>query len=258
MKFISTLNGKFILLLSVLIVVTLVAVKFYFIPKVDGFLEMSVEHDMKRNMEAFEKIIHTVVHAADKDEEVVRRALTSISENKEIPVVLLRSRAINNQFGDAAGTKQLNSSEENVFRHGEPLFQSNRDDFVYLYPLKAVEVCQGCHLNEQGDQPVPLGYVLGLAISSLPYQTLWDSKLFFFVKDLFMTNVLWIGLILVIIWFCVQWLIIHPLNSLVESVKKMNEQDDEYVEFEGDGKLYNEFETLELHIQELTRQQEEK
>ena len=53
-----SLEGKVILLLTVLVSRTLLIVKFYFIPQVDGFLELTMEHDMKRNMQSFEKVIH--------------------------------------------------------------------------------------------------------------------------------------------------------------------------------------------------------
>jgi len=89
-----------------LVILMLLAIKFYFIPKVDHFLELSVEHEMKRNMESFEKVIHTVAVAANGERDVVRNALESISRDPEIPVVFRRSNSIRLQYGRSAEKKR--------------------------------------------------------------------------------------------------------------------------------------------------------
>lgn len=248
MKLNWSLEGKVILLLTVLVSLTLLIVKFYFIPQVDGFLELTMEHDMKRNMQSFEKVIHTVVTAADQDEQVVRRALTSISRNQEIPVVLVRSQAIQRQYGEGNAEIPQNTEWQQVFSSGNPDFHKKDGDYVYVYPLKAKPVCQNCHRAENRIDPIPLGSVLGLAVASTPQQTLWDNKLFFFVKDLFFYNLLWIALLLFLVYLFIRAWFILPLKRLHKTSEELDEVEEESFEFETDGRQLDEFSSLERRI----------
>ncbi len=253
MKFITTIKGKLILLLWGMVLFMAMAIKFYFIPTTDSFLELSVENDMKRNMEAFGRVIHTVAMAADNDEDVVRRALLSIHDNPDIPVSWRRSKTISIQHGEVAEKEPQNSLEERVFQTGSPIFRKKETTFEYIYPLKAVAVCQDCHFDEAQKNPVPLGYVLGLAISSVPRQTLHESKLFFFVKDLFVVNMFLFAAILTAIYVGYQMLVARRIQDVQERLEELNAEDDEYCEFEVGETNYDEIETIELHIEELAK-----
>ncbi|MBF0239400.1 MAG: hypothetical protein HQM12_16990 [SAR324 cluster bacterium] len=249
MKYFSTINGKWGMLLSITGVLVVICVKFYFIPQVDRFLEMSIEFDMKQNMIAFEKIIHIVANIADGDEVVVRKALLQIGEDPDIPVTLRRSNSITLQYGSVPTRNPSNSWEEQVLQTGIPLLNKTEKEFEYIYPLRVIEVCQECHLAENGKDEIPLGYVLGLAVSTVPLSKLHDNKLFFFVKDLFVTNTLMIMLILVGTYFGLQFIVIHPLRRVREQLNYMAEANDDEMEMVSIHD--NEIEDIEACLDEL-------
>jgi len=254
MTLLHSIKGKFILLMCALVILMLLAIKFYFIPKVDHFLELSVEHEMKRNMESFEKVIHTVAVAANGERDVVRNALESISRDPEIPVVFRRSNSIRLQYGRSAEKKTQNSIEEKVFRDEEPIFVKTKNSFEYIYPLRAIEVCQTCHFAENGKDNVPLGYVLGLAVMTVPHKVLRENKLFYFVKDIFVNNLFLIALMLLIIfWGLWRW-IFKPLELVSARVQDLTGRDEEYYNFEVGAVQHDEIRTLKLHIEELIKQ----
>ncbi|MBF0351928.1 MAG: hypothetical protein HQM11_12920 [SAR324 cluster bacterium] len=248
MKYFSTINGKWVMLLSVTGVLVVICAKFYFIPQVDRFLEMSIEFDMKQNMIAFEKIIHIVANIADGDEAVVRKALLQIGEDPDIPVTLRRSKSITLQYGNAPTRNPENSMEEEVLKTGIPLLNKTEKEFEYIYPLRVIEVCQECHLAENGKEEIPLGYVLGLAVSTVPLSKLHDSKLFFFVKDLFVTNTMMVGLLLIGTYMGLQFIVIHPLRRVREQLKQRAESNDDELEIVSHD---NEIEDIESYLDEL-------
>lgn len=253
MSFLKTIKGRFILLLWGMVLLMALAIKFYFIPQTDSFLEKSVEHDMKRNMEAFTKIIVTVVKAADGNHQVVRRALLSIHDDPDIPIELRRSPAINNQFGHNPEKDPQTSSEKRVFEEGKPIFQKKATRFEYAYPLKAVESCQTCHLSEDKTERISLGYVLGVAVASVPFDTLRESNLFFFVKDLFVVNMFLFALVLIAIYCSFHYLVNRPLAIFQNFLSELTQPEDEYHAFEIDGNVYDEIKLLELHVVELIK-----
>ncbi len=229
--------------------------KFYFIPKVDTFLELSIEHDMKSNMNAFEKVIQTVANAADGEKEVVRRALFNIHSDKEIPIQLRRSAAIQAQYGHKSEKSAKNSVEESVFVSGIPIFRIVESKFQYVYPLKAIEVCQTCHHIEGNEnEDVPLGYVLGLAIAETPKSVLLENKLFFFVKDLFAVNTTLFFLMLLMIYFSTRVLAITPLNNLKKKTAFFLANNFDNDEEAKSVQLQNEIDCLEQQISELKNQ----
>ncbi|MBF0276300.1 MAG: hypothetical protein HQM13_00855 [SAR324 cluster bacterium] len=253
MSLLKTIKGKFILLLWILVLSMALAIKFYFIPQTDRFLEKSVEHDMKRNMEAFTKIIVTVVKAADGNHQVVRRALGNINADPDIPVTLLRSQAIANQFGEVSKKNTQTLRDERVFREGLPIFQKKQTKFEYAFPLKAEKVCQTCHLSEDKTKVVPIGYVLGVAVASVPFDALRENNLFFFVKDLFVVNMILFTLALLAIYLVFYFLVNRPLENLQTSLSDLTADEDEYHQFEMEDNVHDEIAILELHIKELVK-----
>ncbi|PCI29528.1 MAG: hypothetical protein COB67_04000 [SAR324 cluster bacterium] len=251
----KTLNFRILsVLLGISLVITLV-IKFYFIPKVDQFIELSIEHDMKANMKSFEKVIHTVAKAADGDKAVVRRALLAIHNDRDIPIQLRRSESIMRQYGRFPGKAPQNSLEKQVFQSGNPNFIVHRDKFQYIYPLKAIEVCTTCHLStENAEEQIKVGYVVGLAIAEVPKSILLENKLLFFVKDLFVLNITMIFLIMLILYLFVQQIIIIPIQGfkshLADSLLEKYRDDDENLL---QGPAENEIETMEFYLKELKR-----
>lgn len=213
----KTLNFQILSILLSVSIITILVFKFYFIPKVDRFLELSVEQNMKSNMIAFEKVIQKIALAANGDDEVVRRALNAIHNDREIAVRLRRSRSIQIQYGNHSSKEAQNELESKVFITGTPVFVSTNKKFQYIYPLKVVKICQDCHHSEQQENiEIPLGYVLGLAISEIPKSFLLENKLWFFVKDLFVINIVIVLSILLLIYLFIQWVLILPVKRLEE------------------------------------------
>ena len=248
----KSLNFKFLSLLISISLLIILVIKFYFIPQVDTFLELSIEHDMKSNMRVFEKVIQIVAKSADGEKEVVRRALLSIHSDTEIPIQLRRSEAIQEQYGDEQKKAAKNELEEKVFRDGQPLFRIVGNRFQYIYPLKVIKVCQGCH-HVKGDQEkaVPLGYVLGLAVAEVPKSVLLENKLLFFVKDLFAANITIFFATLVVIYLFIRYLLILPIRKIKGRLSNFiaTEFDDE--EESQAFQLKDEIQSIEQHIEEL-------
>ncbi len=209
---------KIAILFLILITVVSFIIKGYFMPIVDGYLELSVQDQMMKDMAAFEKVIHVVVSAADTNHEVVRRALRSITTDENIPVVLKRSGFIARQFGYPDHMTPYTDTEEKVIESGEAVFLKNDEFYEYYYPLRAVSVCRNCHFEANGD-PVKPGTVLGVAVKKVPESVLRDASLTYFVMDLFAENLLMVTLIVIAVLLCVYFWMLKPLYRLTGLLK---------------------------------------
>ena len=199
------IRNKLFVLLLVFISLWAILIKLYFAPKTRLLIDLAIQNEMKKDTRSLEQIIATVAYAARGDKDVVRKALFEISRNPEIPVTLLRSDAIQKQYGRFETKSFTTEPEKRAAFSGKPVFLSDKDSFQYIYPLKAQSVCQGCH--ELDGEKIPIGYVLGLAVRKSSRQEFLDSGLSFFVLDLFWENLallagsLLILSITIIIWF---------------------------------------------------------
>ncbi len=206
-----------------------IAIKFYFLPAAERFTRLSVEEQIHRDMVAFEKIIGVVVTAANGDKEYVRRALYAISADKSIPIELRRSEFLNSQFGVRKDRQPQNDFEKQVLQSAQAAFRETDQFIEYAYPLKAQTVCQTCHVGAD-NKAIPLGQPVGLAIRRLPLTALSESRISYFTLDLFWEN---FGLlmacvlgILLPIWL---W-VLRPLNKLAldsEEILLRREMNDE-------------------------------
>lgn len=201
-----------ILVTTVLTLASLV-IKLYFLPATERFTRLTVEEQIHREMQAFEKIIGVVVTAANGDKDYVRRALYAISADKTIPIELRRSEFLDSQFGKRKDRQPQNDFEKHVMHTAQAAFRQTDEFIEYAYPLKAQPICQTCHVGADG-KAIALGQPVGLAIRRLPLTAITDSRISYFTLDLFWEN---FGLlvacvlgVLVPIWF---W-ILRPLNRL--------------------------------------------
>lgn len=201
---------------TTVLLVAALAIKFYFLPAAERFSRLTLEEQMHRDMEAFEKIIAVVVTAANGDKDYVRRALYAISADKSIPIELRRSEFLHLQFGRRKDKEPKNEFEAMVLASGKAQFQTTEKFIEYAYPLKAQGVCQGCHIDTAG-KPIPLGSPVGLAIRRVPLTAITDSRIAYFTLDLFWEN---FGLVLVSVFLVLigVWLwIMRPLRELAEA-----------------------------------------
>lgn len=198
---------------TAVLLVAALAIKFYFLPAAERFSRLTVEEQMHRDMEAFEKIIAVVVTAANGDKDYVRRALYAISADKSIPIELRRSEFLHQQFGRRKDKEPKNDFEALVLSSGNPQFRTTDKFIEYAYPLKAQPVCLGCHVDTAG-KPIPLGSPVGLAIRRVPLTAVTDSRIAYFTLDLFWEN---FGLVLVAVFLvlgAVWFWILRPLRGL--------------------------------------------
>ena len=216
----KSIQFKILSLLCLVATLFTLVIKFYFIPQVDQFIELSIEHDMKKNMESFEKIVHIVAKAASGDKAVIERAFKTIHSDPAVPIELRRSKAIDNDYGTSSNNSVITNDEIEVFRTGESKFLKTTKEFVYIYPLKVNKICQECHVSEDNqNKPVPLGYVLGLAIAKAPKTKLVENKLLFFVKDLFVVNATIFFAVLIFLYLILYKLVLMPLVNLKKEIK---------------------------------------
>ncbi|GAB4421988.1 MAG: hypothetical protein OHK0011_00280 [Turneriella sp.] len=198
------------------------AIKFYFLPSAERFIRLSVEEQIHREMQDFEKIIAVVVTAANGDKEYVRRALYAISANKSVPIELRRSNFLTHQFGYRKDREVRNEFERRVMETAQAAFRETEQYLEYAYPLRAQPICQTCHVKD--GKPISLGQPVGIAIRRLPLSALSESRIRYFTLDLFWEN---FGLLL----FCIAtimlpvWLwVLRPLSRLSEQSRYLLEQ----------------------------------
>lgn len=230
------------------------AIKFYFLPAAERFSRLTVEEQIHRDMEDFEKIIAVVVTAANGDKDYVRRALYAISADKSIPIELRRSEFLHRQFGRRTDKEAKNEFEAAVLASGKAQFQTTEKFIEYAYPLKAQGICQGCHIDATG-KPISLGAPVGLAIRRVPLSSVTNSRVAYFTLDLFWENfalvLVSVLLVLVAVWF---W-ILRPVRALAREsdaiLKAADERGDAGGDLEMPGHAKDED---ELHaIQKLIR-----
>lgn len=228
-------STKFLILLICMMVVAALTIKAYFIPEVDRFLELSVQHEMQRDMLAFEHIISVVVSAAGNDHGFVREALSAISTNPEIPIELRRGPLIDAQFGEVAQHGPRGEDERWVLENATPFFHQAEAHFEYIYPLKAQAVCANCHVTPAGE-PVPEDAVLGLAVKRVPTETLQESSLRFFVMDVFWNNLLMVCLGLGLLLFSLFRWVFGPLDRVAGKLNRVlsNLDEEGLSQLEGD------------------------
>jgi len=201
------------------------AIKFYFLPATDRFIRMSVEEQIHRDMEAFEKIIAVVVTAAGNDKDFVRRALHAISVDRSIPIELRRSEFLHKQFGRRADKQARNDFEIRALLTGKPEFRQTDRFIEYAYPLKAQPVCQGCHVDASG-RPIERGTPVGLAVRRVPLTALAESPISYFTLDLFWENFGLVLLALVIALIPVYFWVLRPLQRLSEESGRILKNED--------------------------------
>lgn len=208
-----------ILVTTVLTLASLV-IKLYFLPAAERFTRLTVEEQIHREMQAFEKIIGVVVTAANGDKEYVRRALYAISADKTIPIELRRSEFLDSQFGKRRDRQPQSDFEKRVMHTAEAAFRQTDQFIEYAYPLKAQPICQTCHVGADG-KPITLGQPVGIAIRRLPLTAITDSRISYFTLDLFWENfgllVACVLLVLLPVWL---W-ILRPLQQLAEQSEEI-------------------------------------
>ena len=191
------------------------AIKFYFLPTAERFVRLSVEEQIHREMQAFEKIIGVVVTAANGDREYVRRALYAITADKSVPIELRRSNFLTQQFGYRKDREVRNDFESRVMETAQAAFRETDQYLEYAYPLKAQPVCQTCHVGADG-KAITLGKPVGIAIRRVPLTAITDSRISYFTLDLFWENfgllLLCVAAVLLPVWL---W-VLRPLGRLSE------------------------------------------
>lgn len=213
-----------IIVIAVLTLASL-AIKFYFLPAADRFVRLSVEEQIHREMQAFEKIIGVVVTAANGDKEYVRRALYAISADKTIPIELRRSEFLDSQFGKRADRAPRNDFERQVMQSAQAAFRQTDQYLEYAYPLKAQTICQTCHVGADG-KAIQLGRPVGLAIRRLPLSAVTDSRINYFTLDLFWENFGLLTLAVLAVLFPVWLWVLRPLHRLSAESQHLLEQRD--------------------------------
>ncbi len=232
------LSTKLLSLTAVIMILIAIVVKVYFegyfTPRVNNYIEESIKQSLEKDMEGFERIIITVVTAAQGNYGFVREALVTISKDKKIPIDLRRSELINSQFGNVPERSAKNIFEKKVFATGKAIFRKTEQNYEYIYPLKAQRLCQQCHVTKSGEA-VAEGYVLGLAIKRIPRAALQkkslekasqpltkslsqELSLAYFVMDLFWPTLILLGLSIgILLIFIFRW-VIRPLKRINEKV----------------------------------------
>ncbi len=231
---------RFLILALALVSLLTLGIKFYFMSEANHYLELSVQDQMKRDMQAFENIILVVTKVACQNKEVVRSALAQIDADPNIPVELRRSEFIIRQFGNKPGHEAKDPLEQEVFRTGEPRFRKNERFFEYIYPLKANGICQNCHIDRSGNK-VPAGYVLGLAIKRVPKSVLKENSLSYRIMDLFWENLAMVIFVFLVLVFALYYWFVYPLYKLARRVEpRLVHLDDDFVPPENDIELLDE------------------
>lgn len=231
------ISTKIWVLVTLVLSLAALAIKLYFLPAAERFSRLTVEEQMVRDMESFEKIIAVVVTAANGDKDYVRRALYAISADKTIPIELRRSEFLHQQFGRRKDKEPKNDFEAGVLSSGNPQFRTTDKFIEYAYPLKAQAVCMGCHVDAAG-KSIPFGSPVGLAVRRVPLSAVTDSRIAYFTLDLFWEN---FGLVLfsvLLVLLPIFLWILRPIRAMAGESEQLLKAIDE----QGDSDAVTEFE----------------
>lgn len=207
------LSVKIWILVSAVLSFAALVIKFYFLPMAEKYSRITVEEQMQRDMQAFEKIIGVVVTAAGRDKDYVRRALYAISADKSIPIELRRGEFLHQQFGRRKDREPKDEFESRVLSSGIPEFRTTDRFIEYAYPLKAQPVCQGCHVDTKG-KPIALGEPVGLALRRVPIGAVTDSRAAYFTLDLFWENFGLVSLCVLLVLLPIWLWILSPIRRM--------------------------------------------
>lgn len=228
-------------------------IKFYFIPEMDRFLELTIKEQMEHEVHSFEKMVTIIAKAANKNHEFIREAFLAISADKETHVEFHRSDLIKNQFGKK-NEVLLSEIEKTVMDTGVPTFQKSGEFYEFVYPLKANKICQGCHVIS-ANRPVEMNSVLGLAVKRVPLNMVEKSGFRYFVMDLFLKNMILLGAGLFAFSIFVFFWMVNPIRKMTERIADVTEKESDEMEIaEG---TRNEIRLLEHGIRHLMQDREE-
>ncbi len=226
----SLVSKIWVLVTGVLFLAAL-AIKFYFLPAAESFSRLTVEEQMHRDMVAFEQIIGVVVTAAQGDKEFVRRALYAISADKSIPIELRRSEFLHRQFGRLKDKEPRNEFEALALATGNPQFRTTDNFIEYAYPLKAQGICMGCHVDNLG-KPIGLGEPVGLAVRRVPLRSVTESRIAYFTLDLFWQNFALVSASVLLVLLPIWLFIFRPLRALAAESEQILKAADERAEID--------------------------
>ena len=131
-----------------------------------------------RDAEYLHIAVRKLIPLVEEGGGIIDEFLEPLSNEFEGQIRIIHSAAIDAQYGIEPHESPENDAEVKALQDGMPQEWETADDFIFIRPFKAVQFCQGCHhLPGKPDEPVPIGYVLGLIEVTVPKTALKEQLL---------------------------------------------------------------------------------
>ncbi len=165
--FTSRRSNRFINLASILL--TLFAAAFAFGMRTVSFnmqknALIEFYKDSAREQSGYiKKSILKIILSSSSGGEVIDKFISPIFSRSDSPVRVIHSESITSQYGAEDNETAITELEKGALADGKAREWENDGYYVCLEVLKAQKNCQTCHhMPGAPDQPVPIGYPLGL------------------------------------------------------------------------------------------------
>lgn len=126
-------------------------------------LLISARREAKRDAEYLRDTILKLILSSEKGGAMIHSYIDALNTKHENYVRLIHSEAIDAQYGVEPDEFPVNEEEKLSLMDGEPRGWETEDYFISLSVFKAIKECQACHhLPGKPDEPIPVGYIIGL------------------------------------------------------------------------------------------------
>ncbi len=141
--------------------------------------KISYDHtklEAARNAEYVHTAITKLIPLVEEGGGIIDEFLEPIKDAFEGQIRIVHSVAIDAQYGIEPDESPKNDAEVKALQDGMPQEWETDDNFTFIKPFIAVQFCQECHhLPDKPDEPVPIGYVLGLTEVTVPKTALKEQ-----------------------------------------------------------------------------------
>ncbi len=122
-----------------------------------------------RNAQYIHTAIMDIIPLVEEGGGIIDEFLEPLSDEFHGKIRIVHSASIDAQYGTEPHESPKNDAEFKALQDGIPQEWETDDSFIFMKSFKAAQFCQECHhLPGKPDEPVPIGYVLGLVEVTVP------------------------------------------------------------------------------------------
>ncbi len=126
-------------------------------------LLISAKLEARRDAEYLRDTLLKLILSSEEGGAIIDAYVDALNVKEENQVRLIHSESINVEYGMEPDEFPVNEEEKLSLMDGEPRGWETEDYFISLSVFRAIKECQACHhLSGKPDEPVPVGYILGL------------------------------------------------------------------------------------------------